>query len=170
MSTVSLPSHSPRRWGRAQESDLIDPYKRPYKLSGTAICRKCGAIYGNGRWQWGERPAGAVPMLCQACHREEDKYPAGLMLLTGSYVAAHRLELIELIRHQEAAENAEHPLNRIMSLEQPAPDRLVIATTDIHLPHRFGEALKHAHDGRLWVDFDKSSYFVRAEWHRDLEP
>lgn len=167
--SARISSTGPRRWGRAQEDGIGDSYKRPLKLPEPAVCRKCGAVYSRGRWHWAAPPENAVAMLCQACHREEDNYPAGLMLLTGSYLAAHRFELIELIRNQESAERAEHPLNRIMSLDEIAPDRLVIATTDIHLPHRIGEALRRAHDGRLWEDFDKGSYFVRVEWHRDLE-
>lgn len=139
------------------------------KLPESAVCRKCGAVYLQGRWQNAESSDDAAVVLCEACRREEDNFPAGLMLLTGSYVAAHRAELVELIRNQEALERAEHPLNRIMSLEQPASDRIVIATTDIHLPHRIGEAVKQAYDGRLWRDFDKGSEFVRMEWRRELD-
>lgn len=147
---------------------IADPYQRPFKLPEPAICSGCGAVYSKGHWRWGAAPADAKAVLCQACHREQDKFPAGLMLLTGSYLAAHLAELVALARNQEEAERAEHPLNRIMSIEHPAPDRVVIATTDIHLPGRIGEALRRAHDGRLLEDFDKDGYFVRVEWHRDL--
>lgn len=156
-----------RRWGRAQQDRILDPYKRSAKLHEPTLCPQCRAVYHRGRWQWMEPPEGAEETLCQACHRTNDRYPAGLVTLAGPFVAAHKDEMIRLVRHQEEAERPEHPLNRIMGIEQEAPDRLVVSTTDIHLPRRIGEAVTRAYHGAVTEHFDEGGYFVRVNWRRD---
>jgi hypothetical protein len=85
-------------------------------------------------------------------------------------VTLHRLprhlkdQVIGLVRNVEAAENAEHPLNRVITIED-AEDGLVVRTTDIHLPRRLGEAVKRAYHGTLDIDFDDDGYFARVDWH-----
>jgi NMD protein affecting ribosome stability and mRNA decay len=153
-----------RRWGRAQWDHILDPYKRTKKLSEPTCCPRCGAVYRDGRWQWGPTPADAHEELCQACHRIQDAYPAGVVTLRGRVVQEHGAEMINLARNQERAEKEEHPLNRIMSVEEK-PDSIVINTTDIHLPRRIGEALKRAYHGELDMHFDEHGYFVRVDWH-----
>jgi len=70
-----------------------------------------------------------------------------------------------LARHEEAAEKAEHPLNRIANIERTDAG-VVIATTDIHLPRRIGEAIERAYRGTLEMHFDDAAYFMRADWRR----
>ena len=71
-----------------------------------------------------------------------------------------------IARRQEEIEKPEHPFNRIMKVSDEL-DRVVITTTDLHLPRRIGEALKSAFDGELSLAYDEDGYFLRAEWHRD---
>ena len=72
-------------------------------------------------------------------------------------------EIVRLARHQEDAEKREHPLNRIIGIEEE-DEAIVIMTTDIHLPRRIGAAVKRAFNGRLEEDFDDARYFVRVTW------
>ena len=116
--------------------------------------------------QWGPPPAGAKEELCQACHRTNEKFPAGIVTLSGAFLATKRPEILQLARHQEAVEKKEHPMNRIMDVEE-GPDRIVISTTDIHLPRRIGETLKRAFRGQLDLAYEEDGYFVRVGWHRD---
>jgi hypothetical protein len=175
MSSAKIPPDLPspeklgrRRWGRAQLDQILDPYKRIAKPKEPSVCSQCGAAFHKGRWQWLQPlPAEAEKVVCQACHRINDHYPAGILTMTGPIVAAHPDEITGLARNQEQAERAEHPLNRIMSIEQEAPDRLVISTTDIHLPRRIGEAMKRAYHGEMTEHFDEGGYFVRVNWHRE---
>ena len=153
----------PRHRGRAQENPIIDPYRWTQKPPLAAVCPQCGAVFRQGRWRWGKRPAGAVEAVCQACHRINDEYPAGIVTLKGAKLGRLKAEMIQLARHQEQAEAREHPLNRIISLEDGA-DQVVIKTTDIHLPRRIGEAIQRAFKGELKADFDKGNYFVRVDW------
>jgi len=161
------PTSGRRHSGHAQLDHILDPYKRAGKLAEPTLCAQCGAVYKAGRWQWLPRPDKAETTLCQACQRINDRFPAGTVTLSGKLVAAHKDEMIRLAQHQEQAEKAEHPLNRLMGIAEEAPDRLVISTTDIHLPRRIGTAIKRAYHGELSEHFDENGYFVRINWHRD---
>jgi hypothetical protein len=77
----------------------------------------------------------AHAQLCAACRRINDQQPAGILTLQGSVLHEKKSEIIQLARHQEAAEKGEHPLNRIIAIDE-GPDAIVITTTDIHLPRR----------------------------------
>ncbi len=172
MKTTQVPrqpltgAHRDRRIaGRAQLDNVLDPYQGQKKLHDGTVCPQCGAVYHEARWRWASRPSDAHEELCQACHRINDAYPAGIVTLTGPVVQEHRAEILGLARHQEEAEKKEHPLNRIISIEE-ASDGLVINTTDIHLPRRIGEAMKRAFHGKLDVHFDEQGYFVRVNWQR----
>jgi hypothetical protein len=160
------PAAGPRRWGRAQSRSVTDPYKQSRKPHEPTVCPQCGAVYREGRWQWIERPSGAHEELCQACHRINDKFPAGEVTLSGGFMARHRDEILHIVRRQEEIEKREHPLNRIMNIEDTG-DHVVVTTTEIHLPRRIGEALKSAFDGELDFRYEEDGYFLRAGWHRD---
>lgn len=160
------PQPGRRRWGRAQLDHIDDPYKKTRKPHEPSVCPQCNAIYRHGRWQWGERPEHAESLLCQACHRSNDHYPAGIVTLTGPLVTSHPDEITQLVYHQENIEKTEHPLNRIMRIAREAPDRLVIETTDIHLPRRIGEAMVRAYRGAVTEHFEEDGYFIRVTWTR----
>jgi hypothetical protein len=86
--------------------------------------------------------------------------------LTGGFVGKHGKELVHLARNNESLENRDHPLNRIIKIEERA-DSIVITTTDIHLPRRIAEAVRHAYKGDLELRYDEGGYFTRAEWRRE---
>jgi hypothetical protein len=142
-----------------------DPYQARHKYTEPTVCKDCGAVFRRGRWQWGAAPEGAQTALCPACHRVRDKLPAGTLTLSGGYIAAHRAELVGIIRNQEERAKAEHPLNRLIGIEH-APDSIVVTTADIHLPRQIGEALRDAHQGDLDIRFGSDEYSVQVEWRR----
>jgi len=155
------------RKDRLIREHVHDPYQTPSKLPEPTVCPTCGAMYHDGRWQWTtSTPAGAHRHMCQACRRIRDGYPAGMVTLTGKFVGQHRTDLVRLARNNELQENRDHPLNRIIKIEE-RPDSIVITTTDIHLPRRIAEALRHAYKGELVVRYDEEGYFARFEWRRE---
>jgi hypothetical protein len=155
------------RKDRLLREHVHDPYQTPSKLPQPALCPVCGATYSEGRWQWmSPAPSGAPRHTCEACRRIRDRYPAGIITLSGGFVAGHRNDLLSLVRNNESLEKQEHPLNRIMRIEE-RPDSIVITTTDIHLPHRIGEAVHGAYKGELAIRYDKEGYFARVEWRRE---
>jgi NMD protein affecting ribosome stability and mRNA decay len=149
--------------GRAQQDHILDPYQARQKLTEPAACRQCGAVYQHGRWQWTTEFAAEREAVCPACRRIQDRLPAGILTLHGDFPRRHENEILGLARNEEAAEKAEHPLNRIANIEWTDAG-LVITTTDIHLPRRIGEAIKRAYRGTFDTHFDDAQYFLRADW------
>ena len=144
-----------------------DPYKSRHKPPEPSVCKVCHAVFRGGRWQRAEAwPLAAHQTLCQACQRTRDDYPAGVITLTGGFVSAHKDEILGLVRHHEQEENAEHVLHRIMRVEEGAA-RLVILTTDLHLPRRIGEALRRAFKGELHLQYGDEGCFLRVNWRRE---
>jgi hypothetical protein len=164
-----VPPRKRRIAGRAQDDHVIDTYKLRKKLSDPTRCPRCGATYHEGRWQWarGPLPPTAHEEVCTACRRIKDEYPAGVVTLRHPDLARLKAEIVALARNLEASEKDEHPLNRIMAIEERARDELVITTTDIHLPRRIGEAVQRAFHGDLQLHYDQENYFVRVDWQRD---
>ena len=130
------------------------------------MCPQCGAAVHEGRWQWLHLPRAGADELCPACRRTSDKFPAGTLTLRGAFAREHKEELVRLARHQDDAEKKEHPLNRIMSIEDGV-EGITINTTDIHLPRRIGEAIERTWRGELAIQFEEDGYFVRVNWIRE---
>jgi NMD protein affecting ribosome stability and mRNA decay len=154
--------------GRAQLDHILDPYKGTKKLADGTRCPQCGAVVHEGRWGWvevAEKKPGEEE-LCPACRRINDRFPAGVVALKGSFAVAHKDELARMARHQEEIEKPEHALDRIMGIEEDA-EGLTITTTDIHLPRRIGETIKRAWRGKLTMAFEEDGYFVRVNWRRN---
>jgi hypothetical protein len=155
--------------GRHQQEALPervhDAYKLPHKLHEPTVCPACGAVYHRGRWQWGPRPADAEEAVCSACHRTADHCPAGYLTIEGEFAAERRDELLHLMRHHETHERAEHPMERIMAIEEQGA-KTIVTTTDLHLARDLGEALKSAFQGSLELKYSKEEHLLRAYWQR----
>ena len=154
---------TPRYRDRIYDDPRHDPYQTKGKYPEPTVCTGCHAVYQHGHWVRGAAPSGAHAAECPACHRIRDKQPAGYLTLTGAEVEAHREALVQLVRNVEKHETAEHPLHRIIDIGQDAGE-MVVTTTDVHLPQRIGEAVRHAHKGRLEVTYGQDEYFVRVNW------
>jgi hypothetical protein len=164
MKTQTL--NAPRR-DRLLHEHNHDPYKTKSKLSEPAFCPVCKAVFRKGRWEWADSwPADANEITCQACNRSRDNFPAGIITLRGAFVKQHNDEILNLIRNEEMNEKAEHPLHRIMKIEEH-PNSIIVSATDIHLPRRIAESLHRAHKGKLDIHYDREGYFIRVNWLRD---
>ena len=163
---ADIPPQGGQRRDRMIHERIHDPYKTRDKIHEPSRCPECGAVYRGGRWSWGEAPADADEVRCQACHRIADGYPAGELTISGAFVAPHREEIVGLIHNQDQLERGEHPLHRVMAVED-RDDGLFVTTTDIHLPRRIGEALHHAYRGELDFHYDAEGYAIRVTWSRD---
>jgi hypothetical protein len=120
-------------------------------------------VLRKGRWTWAARPARAREEVCPACRRIEDKYPAGILRLSGPFLKNHRGEVLNVIRRQEAEAKKNHPLCRVMGIEESARE-IVVTTTDNHLPRRIGEALWHAYHGELNLHYGADPRLIRMSW------
>jgi hypothetical protein len=122
-------------------------------------------MYRAGRWHWGAPPVGAKPVLCPACHRVRDDYPAGVLTLAGDFAREHRDEILGLARNVAERENGEHPLKRLMDIVDE-DDRLRIPTTDAGLARNIGDAIRHAYGGELDYRYPEEGGLLRVTWRR----
>lgn len=159
------PGFQPVRRDRLLQEHVHDTYKTKGKLPEPSVCTGCGAVFDEGRWQWVAAPAGAHEALCPACYRIQDRFPAGFVTLQGPFLAAHRDEIMQLARNHEARERSEHPLQRIMAVEDQA-DGVLLTTTDIHLARGIGEAIHAAYQGDLEYHYNPDENLLRVHWAR----
>ena len=138
------------------------------KLPELAGCPGCGASYRNGRWTWQVAPIGSYSHTCPACERIATHYPAGVLRLHGAFAQGHRDELLHLLRNIEARERADHPLKRIIAVEEE-DDGFVVTATDAKLVESFGRSLQRAYEGELQhpPTTAERANLVRVDWHRD---
>lgn len=158
-------THAAASLPRQKRRQSSDPYALTKKLPDPSACTECRAIYRAGRWAWGAAPADAKRVVCAACRRAADGYPAGLVRLAGPYLAAHRDELEHIARNFEERERAEHPLKRIIAVREDGAE-LEIATSDAKLARGIGEALHHAHKGKLSAPTRAREGVLRVRWER----
>ncbi len=150
---------------RIFDDKRIDPYEAKGKFSAPTVCGDCRAVFEGGRWQWASAPENAHVARCPACQRIQDKLPAGEITLDGPFFDAHREELLQLVQNEGAHERGEHPLHRIMRIDESG-GKAVVLTTDIHTPRRLGRALESAYRGDLELRYGADEYSVRAHWRR----
>lgn len=165
MNTQTMPSgfrKISRHDGLLQEH-VHDAYKAGGKLPEPTVCPQCGAVFRAGHWQWGAAPESSHRELCPACHRIHDSYPAGFLTLQGQFFMEHRDEIMNLLRNHERHECEEHPLQRIMEVEDMG-DATLVTTTDIHLARGLGEALHHAYHGELDFHYNPEQNLLRVKW------
>ena len=142
-----------------------DPYHSKRKIREPNVCPECGATFQHGRWSWGEAAPGAHEELCPACQRIRDKVPAAFLTISGTFPGEHRDEILHLIHNYEERERKEHPLKRIMNMEEQG-DGLVFTFTDAHLARGIGEALHHAYQGALDYQYTREDIMLRVTWSR----
>jgi len=157
-----------KRRDRLVEDTRHDPYRLDQKLPDSTGCPNCGAVYREGRWQWRSDSAPAAERICPACRRIEDHYPAGIVTLGGTFLAAHRQEILNLLTNVEAHERSEHPQQRVMEIESGEADELIVTTTGSHLARAMGEALHRAYEGALNFRYAERENLIRVSWQREL--
>ena len=165
MNTAHLPDgfrQIHRHDGLFQEH-VHDAYKSKGKLPEPTVCPQCDAVFHAGRWQWSAVPEGAHQETCPACHRIRDHYPAGFLTLQGEFFLAHRDEIMHLAHNYEKRECDDHPLKRIIAVEEKEGKTLV-TTTDIHLARGIGEAVHRAYQGELKFHYNPEQNLLRVSW------
>lgn len=156
------------RQDRLIKERIHDPYMTRENPPEPTLCPECGVAFMNGRWQWPEEtPAAAREELCPACQRIRDGVPAGILTLKGPFFQAHREEILNLLHNKERAEKAQHPMKRLMAIdEEEDGDGVVVTFTDRHLPRGVGTAIESAYEGDLDIHYADEAGIVRAFWER----
>lgn len=155
-----------RRRDRLIQEKVHDSYMAVGKPEEPTVCRDCGVVFHQGRWQWlPEPPAQALEAVCPACRRIQDRVPAGFLTLSGEFFQAHRDEIMNLIENTVTSQEKEHPMKRLMQVED-RDESAELTFTDSHLPQGVGEAVRRAYDGELDIHFPEEGGIVRVYWER----
>jgi hypothetical protein len=94
--------------------------------------------------------------------RIRDRRPAGTLRLPRE-LGVRRLELQRLIRNVERAERKEHPLERLMGLEE-VEGSFVVTTTGVHLARQLAHKLAHALHRRARLSYQGREGTLRVDW------
>lgn len=138
-----------------------------------SVCRECGAVYVNRRWesasgpdtrQQQQRPA--RPIVCPACLQMRNGTPRGFVYLDGSFYVTHQKEIEQLLQNEAARAEADNPLARIMEFTRGKEHQLTVSTTTEHLAQRLGHALEKAFAGHTQYDFSHENKLARVMWQR----
>ena len=142
-----------------------DAYQEHGKWPEDTVCTECSAVYSDGRWSWKESEQSAKEVVCPACKRIADHYPAGYIEMSGPFFLAKRTEILALVHHVEDQEKSEHPMERIVSIADEN-DRVLITTTGTHVARRIGEALSRSYKGEFSCKYSDAEDTVRILWQR----
>ncbi|MDG4476697.1 BCAM0308 family protein [Thiovibrio frasassiensis] len=143
-----------------------DAYRAWEKWPEPTVCKECRALFHGGRWSWDTAPPEAKEKICPACQRIADDFPAGILMIKGSFSRHHWPEIHNLIRNTEKQEQGEHPMERLMGIVD-TPEHKELTTTGIHLARRIGEVLKHSYQGELELAYGDGEQSIRVTWLRD---
>lgn len=140
-----------------------DPYQRKLKAAGPLVCRDCGLVFHDGRWAWTEIPEDVAKQgHCPACQRIHDRYPAGTLRLTG-LPSSLRDEITSMIRNIEASEKMEHPLERLIDVED-RDGAVVVTTTGMHLARCIAGSLRRRFHGGVHIHYPPGENLVQVDW------
>ena len=143
-----------------------DVYLSQRGLPEAALCKGCGLVYRNKRWQM-EAARGEISceVLCPACQRMEDHNPGGVVTLSGPYLDSHKAEILNTIRHQEAKSREKNPIARIMEIKEEV-GRITVTTTEDKLAQKLGREVYKSQKGELHYQWSHDQNLVRVEWMR----
>jgi NMD protein affecting ribosome stability and mRNA decay len=144
----------------------LEPYLPKRGLPEGARCKGCGIIYRNKRWQLESIPGEiSCEVSCPACQRVEDGVPAGVVTLSGPYLADHKEEIINNIKQQEAKHREKNPLGRIMEIKEEG-GMVIVTTTEDKLAQKLGREVYKSQRGELHYQWSHEQSMVRVEWKR----
>ena len=136
------------------------------------ICRMCRSIYHHKRWYLeGEAPlskdqkARMSLAICPACRKIQDRFPSGIITLTGEFLKTHKDQILHLVRNEEARAKEINPLERIISIKDRRGS-VEIQTTNERLAQRIGREIQRAYKGDAKYHWSRDDKFVRVDWHR----
>jgi hypothetical protein len=141
-----------------------DSYAAEAKVADSLVCDDCNVVQHGGRWYWGAPPFGeAVGGLCPACRRVRDHCPAGTIRLPLD-LAVDRDEVVGHVHRLAAAETKEHPLERVIAIEDH-DGVMCITTTGIHIARRLTRWLERRVKAAPKIHYTEQ-HELHVEWQR----
>ncbi len=140
-----------------------ETYRNRAKASGAQSCAGCGLVQHRGRWSRRAPPRARVASgLCPACRRVRDRYPAGTLRLPQDFFV-DREAILRMLRHAEEIEGAEHPLERLMDVEE-RDGELVVTTTGVHLAREIAHELGRQFHRKPRFRYADGESLVHVDW------
>jgi hypothetical protein len=151
-----------RRTPPSVRDERLEAYQARGKYAEPTVCTDCGAVFRRGRWAHGAALRDAKANRCPACWRIREGLPAGRILMEGPFFAAHRDEILRLVRHEAQNERSRHPISRIMDVENARERTRVTRPTSIP---RVALAPRSSvlRQGELDTEYGDEAYTIRAD-------
>ena len=145
----------------------LEPYPPKGSLTDGSVCKGCGIVYRNKRWQLESVPPSphSAEVLCPACQRIQGEDPAGVVTLSGPYLAQHKEEILNSIKQQESKHREKNPLGRIMEIKEE-DGRITVTTTEDKLAQKIGREVYKSQRGELHYKWSHDQRMVRVDWMR----
>ena len=152
--------------------ESTDPYLPRLDPGEVAACTQCHALYQRRHWFFDAdayfretRQPTTRMVLCPACQKIRDRYAEGKVTLhLSAFLAAHRDEILRLIRNEEERAKGSNPLERIVEISESA-GAIVVTTTNEKLAQRIGRTLKSTYQGHTAYQWSDPK-FLSVEWQR----
>jgi NMD protein affecting ribosome stability and mRNA decay len=148
-----------------------DPYL-PVEGQEAALCSQCHALYQGKRWFFDAKLYGRLAgtdkvreVLCPTCRKIKDRYPEGVLTLSGEFFTQHREEVIKLLEKEASRVGTRSVMDRIIQMV-PEGDQLVVETTTEKLAQHLGRAIHKAYKGDLNFHWGEVDRLVRVYWSR----
>jgi NMD protein affecting ribosome stability and mRNA decay len=167
-----------RKWSgeKGKKFGHVGRVEDPYRLEAgqeAAVCHQCHALYQGKRWLFDDklfkRLAGTPKLrevTCPACRQVADRYPEGILTLSGEFLSQHKAEIVQLLEKEASRVSARSVLDRVMRMTEAGKDKLVVETTTERLAQRLGRAVYRAYKGDLHFRWAEMNKFVRVYWSR----
>jgi len=149
-----------------------DPYIPRKSAPAVAVCPFCHIVCRKKRWHVDEREAAALLRAgvavrpCPACRKIVDRFPCGVLTLSGRFLRFHRDEILKLARNEERRARGINPLERIMEIRD-GDDRVEVLTTEAKLAQRIGREIRKAYQGAVAYKWSEDAGLLRVTWARD---
>lgn len=152
---------------------LQDPYLLRLAYKEPTVCPTCKLIYHNKRWFWNDEllkeleKKGVDYQKCPACRKIEDRYPMGILQISGGFVDKHKDDILRLLKNEEKRAMEKNPLERVISIKENDEGLISVDTTTESLVLRMGRILTRAYTGEVEYKFSDTEKLVRVEWKRE---
>ncbi len=173
-----MEKYKERKWSgeKGKKFGRVGRVEDPYFLEEgqeAAVCHQCHALYQNKRWFFDEKlhrklagTARVREVICPTCRKIKDRYPEGILTLSGEFFKDHKDEIVTLLEKEAARVAARSVGHRIMRLTPEGKDRLIVETTTEKLAQHLGRAVYRAYKGELDFRWSEMNKFVRVYWKR----
>lgn len=147
-----------------------DPYLPQRGQKEMAACEKCGAVYRHKRWTLeiaasDLRGMKVRKVICPACRKARDRFPGGIVTLSGEFLKDHKDEILRRIRNEEGRAKKVNPLERIIAVNDGG-ETLELQTTTERFAQRIGREINRAFKGKVQYRWSTDNKFVRVNWRR----